>query len=85
LLSSILAASGVTPGHKWHEWGFKLIRLPAGYWTDKARHEEYFNWFMEEQNMTKLEDWYNISVRQFRKSASSLVPTSVALISLNVS
>lgn len=46
---------------EWVIWS----RLPAYFWDDEENHKRYIKWLAKELGISKLEDWYQITSRDF--------------------
>ena len=53
------------PSVQWDPW--KLTKVPGGYWQDTSNHRNFLENLSKELNITKFEDWYNISNEVFKK------------------
>lgn len=47
--------------HKWMIWRFSSVN--AGFWREKENQLDYLQWFSDQRNMKRKEDWYNITTR----------------------
>eukprot|EP01114_Cavostelium_apophysatum_P014947 TRINITY_DN3989_c0_g1_i1.p1 TRINITY_DN3989_c0_g1~~TRINITY_DN3989_c0_g1_i1.p1 ORF type:complete len:475 (-),score=70.21 TRINITY_DN3989_c0_g1_i1:108-1532(-) len=50
--------SKVYPEHDWKLWCFR--KVPHGFWSDKGRHKEFFDWAWKELRISTFEDWYRV-------------------------
>ncbi len=60
--SLIRALEQVYPEYHWQPW--KFSKAPQRFWKDNRNEIEYFHWITQKLNISKLEDWYEISVKQ---------------------
>ena len=56
------ALQSVYPDHKWLAWKFSQ-KVPQGYWNDINNKREFMNWLGKQLDYQKMDDWYNISVK----------------------
>eukprot|EP01127_Copromyxa_protea_P021077 TRINITY_DN7155_c0_g1_i1.p1 TRINITY_DN7155_c0_g1~~TRINITY_DN7155_c0_g1_i1.p1 ORF type:complete len:593 (-),score=123.15 TRINITY_DN7155_c0_g1_i1:168-1946(-) len=61
----------VYPEYEWIPW--KFHRVPQNFWQDQQNHVKYFNHMAIEKNLTSLNDWYKISLKDFCASGRSLL------------
>jgi hypothetical protein len=66
------ALADVYPHHKWLPWKFKLTRRV---WENVSNRNQFLQWAADELGVTKMEDWYQVSVPQISSldGGSSLV------------
>jgi hypothetical protein len=43
---------------EWQEWRFNPV--PDGYWNRMENRRQYFDWMMDQLEMKRMEDWYEI-------------------------
>ena len=43
------------------------MQVPKGFWKNKNNHKKYLQWLGKELNYIKLEDWYKIKTKIFKK------------------
>lgn len=55
--------------HNWVPWLFN--QTPARYFSDKSTHEAYIHWLGKELGYEKLEDWYNVDMKEFMARGGS--------------
>ncbi len=48
------------------EWLDK--RVPQGFWDDLENHRRYITWLGQKLKITKLDDWYCVTTRDFQKN-----------------
>ena len=53
-------------GHQWHEWLF--VSVPQSFWKRKKNRRRCLDWLAQELGYTKMEDWYSVTVNDFRKN-----------------
>src|SRR5689334_21048249 len=63
------ALQGVYPDHKWMVWRFG--KVPKDYWDhlqgDHFEKKRMLDWLGEQLSITKMDDWYRVSLEQIRK------------------
>jgi hypothetical protein len=60
----------VYPNHIWHEWLFPVV--PKSYWSDTKHQKAFLEWFMSENGLTSLDQWYGVSQRDFKQQGGTL-------------
>eukprot|EP01125_Pyxidicula_operculata_P008714 TRINITY_DN2898_c0_g1_i2.p1 TRINITY_DN2898_c0_g1~~TRINITY_DN2898_c0_g1_i2.p1 ORF type:complete len:500 (+),score=101.11 TRINITY_DN2898_c0_g1_i2:1710-3209(+) len=60
------------PDTPWFEW---LIdsKLPRSFWNNKQNVIKYIEWFKKIKNIQSMEDWYNVSPRDFALNHGSTI------------
>lgn len=58
--------------YKDYEWDiFRLQNFPKGFWKDTNNHKKFLEYIYKKLNFKSLDDWNNISVRDFSKEGGS--------------
>lgn len=52
------------PNYPWKLW--KFTHVPNNFWNRKENQLEYMNWLAKELKLTSMEDWYHVSVQEFK-------------------
>jgi hypothetical protein len=57
------------PDYDWKPWLFK--RSPVHFWNDVANQRKFFDHVAAELKMNGLNDWYKVSISDFRARGGS--------------
>lgn len=57
------AVVGSMPEHQWWEWKFNNV--PLYFWSEPRNRRRYLDWLGRELGFKKLDDWYQVTVRDF--------------------
>ena len=55
------------PEFEWLLWKFKQV--PTGFWDDIQNQKKYIEWLRIQLNITRIEEWYNITNKDFVKNS----------------
>lgn len=55
--------------YEWVMWKFQM--LPMGYWKDESHRISYLEWFENQMGIIKPEQWYKVSVHDFKNNHGS--------------
>jgi hypothetical protein len=65
--SPIKALQTIYSQHIWLPW--KFARVSTGFWEDIGNQKKFVEWLGKQLNVTSMEGWYRVSLRQIRKWA----------------
>ena len=58
-----MAVKELYPEHEFYPWKFKAT--PQGFWQDESNHHAYIDWLYEKLHFKSIEDWYDVTRRDF--------------------
>jgi len=69
--SVIAAVKDLYPTRAWCEWRF--VRVPAGFWHYQENRKRYVRWLGEQLGVRRLEDWYQVRVKDIHNNSGGAV------------
>jgi hypothetical protein len=54
--------------YDWKPWLFK--KVPRSYWNNLQNQKKYLEWFVKQQNIQKMEDWYKLQITDLKKNGA---------------
>lgn len=68
-LSPVRIVTSILPEFDWKIWKFQMA--PMGFWNEDKNKNDYLKWFEKKLNIKSIDDWYNISVKDFKNNYGS--------------
>lgn len=73
-LSPTRIVTSILPEYNWRLWKFKMTNVR--FWKDDDNKKKYLSWFEKKLKIRTIDDWYKISVKDFKNNyGSTLIST----------